>query len=168
MSDYLGTLWTVASLSMDFPGKNTGAGCHFFLQYVCMGSFPLVPPGKPTHTHTYIYIYINPTGFRSGSVVKNLPAMQEIKVWSLGWEGPLEEGMATHSSILAWRIPRTEEPGRRHTTLGHKESDVAEATYHARTPHVFSVSLLVDRHSVCSHVLAVVDSEHRGACIFSN
>ena len=38
-------------------------------------------------------------------VVKNLPAMQEIWVQSLGWEDPLEEGKATHSSILAWRIP---------------------------------------------------------------
>ena len=42
---------------------------------------------------------------------KNLPAMQETQVQFLGWEGPLEKGMATHSSILAWRIPRTEEPG---------------------------------------------------------
>ena len=40
-----------------------------------------------------------------GSVVKNLPAMQETWVRSQGWEDPLEEGMATHSSILAWRIP---------------------------------------------------------------
>ena len=43
--------------------------------------------------------------------VKNPPAMREIWVQSLGWEDPLEEGMATHSSILVWRIPRTEEPG---------------------------------------------------------
>ena len=46
--------------------------------------------------------------------VKNIPPMQEIqKLWigSLRWEDPLEEEMATHSSILAWRIPRTEEPG---------------------------------------------------------
>ena len=43
--------------------------------------------------------------------VKNLTAMQETQVQSLGWEDPLEKGMATHSSILAWRIPRTEEPG---------------------------------------------------------
>ena len=42
--------------------------------------------------------------------VKNLPAMQETWVRSLGWEDPLEEGMVTHSSILAWRIPWTEEP----------------------------------------------------------
>ena len=47
-------------------------------------------------------------------MVKNLPANAGvIKTWvrSLGWEDPLEEGVATHSSILAWRIPRTEEPG---------------------------------------------------------
>ena len=43
--------------------------------------------------------------------VKNLPAMQETLVRSLGGEGPLEEGMVTHSGIFAWRIPWTEEPG---------------------------------------------------------
>ena len=45
-------------------------------------------------------------------MVKNLPAMLETWVQSLGGEDPLEEGRATHSSILAWRIPWTEEPGR--------------------------------------------------------
>ena len=44
-------------------------------------------------------------------MVKNLHAMQETQVQYLGWEDPLEEGMATHSSIPAWRIPWTEEPG---------------------------------------------------------
>ena len=44
-------------------------------------------------------------------VVKNLPAMWEIWVRSLGWEDPLEKATATHSSVLAWRIPRTEKPG---------------------------------------------------------
>ena len=44
--------------------------------------------------------------------IKNLPAMQEMHVQSLGQEDPLEKGMAMHSSILAWRIPWTEEPGR--------------------------------------------------------
>ena len=44
-------------------------------------------------------------------MVKNLPAMQETQVLSLGWEDPLEKGMATQSSILAWTIPWTEEPG---------------------------------------------------------
>ena len=44
-------------------------------------------------------------------MVKNLLTVRETRVQSLGQEGPLEEEMATHSSILAWRIPRTEEPG---------------------------------------------------------
>ena len=57
-------------------------------------------------------------------MVKSLPAMQETQVRFLGWEDPLEKGMATHSSILAWRIPWTEEPGRLMTMgsqrVGHK------------------------------------------------
>ena len=44
-------------------------------------------------------------------MVRNQPVMQETQVQSLGWEDPLEEEMATHSSILAWRIPWREEPG---------------------------------------------------------
>ena len=44
-------------------------------------------------------------------MVENFPAMQETQVQSLGWEDPLEKEMATHSSILAWRIPWTEKPG---------------------------------------------------------
>ena len=47
----------------------------------------------------------------SDQTVKNLPVMQETRVQSLGQEDPLKTGMATHSSILAWRIPRTEDPG---------------------------------------------------------
>ena len=63
-------------------------------------------------------------------MVKNLPAMQETQVRSLGREGPLEEGMATHSSILAGKNPCTEEPG----PWGHKESDMTEATDHHTPP----------------------------------
>ena len=51
-------------------------------------------------------------GFPGGSVVKNPPTMQETWVQSLGQEDPLEQGMATHSSVLDWRIPWTEKPGR--------------------------------------------------------
>ena len=58
-------------------------------------------------------------------LVKNPPAMQETPVLFLGWEDPLEKGYATHSSILAWRIPWTEEPGRLQSQ-GHKESDTTE------------------------------------------
>ena len=54
------------------------------------------------------------------SLVENLPAMLETWVQSLGWEDSLEKGKATHSSILAWRIPWTVSP------WGHKESDIAE------------------------------------------
>ena len=50
-------------------------------------------------------------GFPGAQMVKNLPAMQETQVQSLGWEDLLEKGMATYSSILAWRIAWTEEPG---------------------------------------------------------
>ena len=53
-------------------------------------------------------------------MVRNLPAKQETKVWSLGQENPLEKEMTAHSSILAWRIPWTEEPG------GVAESDTTE------------------------------------------
>ena len=53
-------------------------------------------------------------------LVKNLPAIQETWVRSLGLEDPLEKGMATHSSILAWSIPLTEEPGRLQTTGSQK------------------------------------------------
>ena len=49
--------------------------------------------------------------FLVAQMVKNLPAVQESQVWPLGREDPLEKGMVTHSRILAWRIPWTEEPG---------------------------------------------------------
>ena len=70
-------------------------------------------------------------GFPCGSTVKNPPAILEspvIRVPSLGWENPPEEGMATHSSILTWRIPRTGEPGGLQS-IGLKESDTTEAMH---------------------------------------
>ena len=60
-------------------------------------------------------MHIEYMGFPSGSVVKSTPTMQgrqEMRVRSLGWKDPLEEGMETHSSILGRKIPWTEEPGR--------------------------------------------------------
>ena len=69
-------------------------------------------------------------GFSGGSVGKNLPSMpetQELQFRSLGQEAPQEDGMATHSSILAWRIPWTEEPGGLQSTglqgVRHNSSD---------------------------------------------
>ena len=124
--------------SWDSLGKNTRVGGHALLQGIfptqgsnqcllspChwqMGSLPLVPSQKPqTESYhirchlinaTYLLewlIGIHPNGV--AWVVKNLPAMQETQVQSLGWVDPLEKGIVNHSSILAWRIPWTEEPG---------------------------------------------------------
>ena len=69
-------------------------------------------------------------GFPGGSVVKNLSAVQEMWVQSLGWEDTLEKEMATHSSILVWEIPWTEEPGRL-WFMGLQESDTTlQLNYH--------------------------------------
>ena len=70
-------------------------------------------------------------GFPGGASGKE-PAWQyrrrEMWAWSLGQEDPLEEGMATHSSILAWRMPWTEESLAGYSLKGHKESDMTETT----------------------------------------
>ena len=102
---------------LDFPGKNTGAGSHFLLQ----GVFPDSLVGKESACHAGDPGSIPGSG-RSpvegigyplqyswaslvAQLVKNLPAMREIWVQSLGREDPLQKGKATHSNILAWRIP---------------------------------------------------------------
>ena len=64
-------------------------------------------------------------GFLVAQMVKNLIIMWETPVQSLGWEDPLEKGMATHSSSLAWRIPWTEKPGC-YSPWGCKELDTTE------------------------------------------
>ena len=81
-------------------------------------------------------------GVPDDSVIKNLPAMQEtLETWvgSPGQEDPLEEGMATHSSILAWKIPWTEEPDRLYSPWGHKGLGTLELAYtHTHThTHTF-------------------------------
>ena len=58
-----------------------------------------------------IHDFVRQCNLNGGSVVKNPPATQEIYFRFLGWEDLLEEGMTTHSTILSWRIPWTEEPG---------------------------------------------------------
>ena len=108
----------------------------------------------------------------NSSAVKNLPAMQETQetwVQSLGWEDPLEEGMATYSSTLAWRIPWTEEPG----GLQPKGSDTNSRTQlkqlsmhiHrlrnsvATKCHIFQ-SFWLKGGEACSTVLETPDLEH--------
>ena len=74
-------------------------------------------------------LYISYKGFPHSSV-KNLPAVQETKVRFLGWEDPLEKEMATHSCIIAWRIPWIEEPSRLQS-MGSQESDMTyRLNYH--------------------------------------
>ena len=85
-----------------------------------------------------------------GPALKNLPAIQKMqetpRVWSLGWEDPLEEGMATHSSILAWRLPRTGRPGGLQSIASHTvrhDCDLAHS-------HKYSSKALV--HHILSEV----------------
>ena len=75
--------------------------------------------GPPIGMHWYswvyilfLYVYSYIKDFPGGSLIKNPPAMQKTQVWSLGWKDPMEKEMATHSSILPWKILWTEEPGR--------------------------------------------------------
>ena len=86
--------------------------CLLCLLHWQVGSLLLAPPGKPPMLNEseseYIYI-ISLMTFLAAQTVKNPPAMQETWVGSLGWEDPLEKETATHSSILAWRIPMDRE-----------------------------------------------------------
>ena len=72
----------------------------------------------------FIYLKIISV-FPVAQTVKNVPAMPETQLRSLGWADPLEKGMAIHSNILAWGVPWTEEPGGLQS-MGSKESDTAE------------------------------------------
>ena len=81
--------------------------------------------------HFHITIYLSYKCWWTSQVaemVKNLPAMQETWVHSLGMEGSLEKGMATHSSIIAWRIPRTEFLAG-YSPWNQKELDIPEQHY---------------------------------------
>ena len=80
-----------------------------------------------------------PPGFPDGSVVKKTPANAGNVVQNVGQEDPLEKKMATHSSILAWEIPRTEEPGGLHC-MGSQELDMTEKI--ATTLLLFSCSVV--------------------------
>ena len=88
--------------------------------------------------------------------VKNLPAMQETRVWSLGQENPLEKGMATHSSILAWKILWTEEPGGLQSMGSQRVRHdwVTNTHTHTHTPDLilslFHLPLISQRYSLPS------------------
>ena len=99
-------------------------------------------PSYQANVHKFktltLEFFIHFIKFRASLVarmVKNLPAVQETRIRSLGQEDPLEKGMATHSSILAWRIPWTEEPGGLQSTE-LQESDTTDRL----TLSIFSLS----------------------------
>ena len=76
--------------------------------------FLIPPPGYSFHNSSQLILHslsVNVNGFLGGSVGKDSAFNEETQVRSLGWEDPLEKGMETYSSILAWRIPWTEESG---------------------------------------------------------
>ena len=83
-------------------------------------------------------------------VVKNLPAMQETQVRSLGQEDPLEKGMGTHSSILAWRIPWTEKPGGLQSR-GSQESDNLRKTQGSQI-NIFKINIKNIKYFLREHI----------------
>ena len=103
--------------------------CVYIYIYICLGQFgclvlvlilkvwvlSLFWPKKNS-----VPLFSEAVFFPGGLVVKNHTAVKEAWVWSLGQEEPLEEEMAAHSSILTWKIPRTEEPGRLQSMGSHR------------------------------------------------
>ena len=78
-------------------------------------------------------------GFLGGTVVKHVSARQKMQVPSLGQGDPLEEEVATHSSILAWEIPWTEESGRFYNPWGVTRIGHTETTKHHHHPHAYTI-----------------------------
>ena len=106
------------NLLNNFTRKNTLILLHFNFKILLIYF-------KLEDNYSVVGVWVNPRAcyaFLVAQMVKNLPAMQETHVPSLGWEDPLEKGMATHSSILAWRIPWTEEPGGLHPWGSQRDS----------------------------------------------
>ena len=83
--------------------------------------------------------------------VKNLPTVRETRVRSLGWEDPLEKEMATHSSILAWRIPWTEEPGKLQSRRVTKLNTTEQLTLALFSPHISYAPAPLDLASSTSY-----------------
>ena len=114
-------------------GRFPGEGNSYLLQYSGLeNSMDCI-----VHGVVKSQIWLSDFHFLSylvAQMVKHLPAMQETWVWSLGQEHPLEKEIATHSSILAWKISWTEEPGRLQS-WGCRESDMTEWLTHA---HLFT------------------------------
>ena len=94
--------WTICSFSLIYLDYYGLWDTYFILWVIIQQNIQF---------HAQIVPHLAIDCFLGGSGSKDSPAMQETWVWSLGWEDPLEKEMSTHSSVLAWRIPWTEEPG---------------------------------------------------------
>ena len=116
----------------------------------------------------FLLIYCNISvylGFPVGSDGKNLPAMQETWIWSLGWEDSLEEGTVTYSNIFAWKIPRTEEPGGLQSIgsekVWHNWNDWACTRAHTHAYSGFHHSALTKKLLLNSTKDLYVDNAHK-------
>ena len=103
-------------------------------------------------------------GCYGGSAVKHPPAVRETQVWFLGWQHPLEEGMATGSRILAWRIPCTEEPGGLYSPQGLEKvrRDWATNTFTFAVLNIVNSAALNIGEQVSSQIMIFSGSEARG------
>ena len=123
------TLWTIAHLAPLTMG---------FFSQECWSRLSLLPSGDLPDPGIKSASPVLQADSLPSQTVKNLPAMQETQVCSLGWEDPLEMEMTTHSSILAWRIPWTEKPGRLHSMglqrVGHDSATNTISSLRAPDP----------------------------------
>ena len=105
--------------------------CRFCICLTCK-TIPFPSDKASSHSKVgimdskFLHLYMWKWASLLAQMIKNPPAMQETQVRSLGWEDPLEKGMATHSRILTWRSPWTEEPGGLYSPWDRKELDTAE------------------------------------------
>ena len=122
---------------------------------------------NPTITLKYVYRQAS----LIAQLVKNLPAVQETWVQFLSWEDPLEKEMATHSSILTWRIPWTEEPGRLQS-MRSQESDTTYGLNHHHHHHTDTQNLSIwgfrghIDHAVCPPVILGLSRSHHRCSLF--
>ena len=100
-----------SELPFPSPGDLPNSGIELVSPALAGAFFTAELPGKPFEIICSIKIFGASLVAQNSLVVKNLPAMWETEIQSLGWENLLKKGMTTYSSILAWRIPWTEEPG---------------------------------------------------------
>ena len=120
---------------------------HHTASWFCTLAWAVSLYGSPSFWTDY-FLFV-------AQMVKTLPAMWETWVWFLGWENPLEKGMATYSSILIWRIPRTEEPGGLQSVVGSQRVGHDWVTI---TCHLINICLAVTHSQI--FLLCVLSAAH--------